>query len=241
MGGSGFLLTGNVDPSLLQPRPAPRTLVDKLLFRTRMQAPREIASARSRAVDIPVPQLATLTGVFQDWLRPRLPASHPATKDIWSYLGIGVSSIYLRGDASDGAPLEWYLQFSFSGCAGQAEVSAEVAVHWTHAWLDATIQDLTRTHFLPAGFTPNPWPQPQQEKARPFLATPFGHAALVEQPTPKDQHDPSWGPRLVELDQGAMESASAQTLLQISRDEEEWARKLAAGHCLCLLCAPPPA
>jgi len=55
MGGSAFLLEGQVAPARLQDRPLPRTLLDRLLFRTRHRGVTRMDWGGSIQLDIPAP------------------------------------------------------------------------------------------------------------------------------------------------------------------------------------------
>src|SRR5688500_5439911 len=135
MAASALLIYGTASEALLQPRPAPRSLLDRLLGRTPTIAPAWFEINRDRRIiDLPCVELQALGGSFRDHVASRFHPKSKATSSVLDYLGIGVTQVLVRGDASGSNPPEWYVQVTFSGCAGMAEVSAELAAHWAELW-----------------------------------------------------------------------------------------------------------
>ena len=68
------------------------------------------------------------------------------------YLSVDVFSLYLRGEEKEGLA-RYYLQLTFSGCAGLAETSAELAAHWAELWWQRE-RELIEGLCQPRGFSP---------------------------------------------------------------------------------------
>jgi hypothetical protein len=78
VGGSALLIYGNVSDDLLQPRPAPRSMMGRLLGRGRTEVPSwsQIGPTR-RMIDLPAEPLKGLASAFSDYIVNR--ASPPWT------------------------------------------------------------------------------------------------------------------------------------------------------------------
>jgi hypothetical protein len=233
MGGSAYLIHGTVAERLLAPRPLPRTWVDKLLLRTRIAAPQENGGTKQRRVSVEAPELAALIQLFHAWLAPRLRGSSPASLQMKRYLAGVPGEAFLRASAKAGEPLGWYVQLSFSGCAGMAEVSAAVASHWVHLWLLEQLSSVAQTLLVPFGFTPAEDAPASQALDERFLATAYGHASLLAEPDPGDDG----GPRLVEIDTSVLEASDEKALATMRAAEAAWAQEMKEKGCRCVLCA----
>jgi hypothetical protein len=86
--------------------------------------------------------------------------------------------MYVRGETAPDTPTRWYVQVTFTGCAGLCEVSAELATHWAEYWVDARLPELQSTMLEPYGFHPRP--DELERTPRKFLPVgPFGYALYV--------------------------------------------------------------
>src|SRR5688572_8800515 len=103
MGGSALLIYGTLSPERLTPRPLPRTLVDRLLGRTREVAPRVTSMGRRELTELPAAELAPLIVRYREYLARTLPSPNEATRAVLDYLNLrNIPSLYLRGDRAAG-------------------------------------------------------------------------------------------------------------------------------------------
>jgi hypothetical protein len=135
MGGAAFVLECQVARALYDARPLPRTLVDKLLFRTRRAGVRRMAFGDAAHLEFVLPPaLTSLPAMAHAWMRAHLPASDASARVILDeYLSASVGDVYLRGEERDGVT-RTSVELIFSGCAGLAETSAAVVAHWCERW-----------------------------------------------------------------------------------------------------------
>lgn len=135
MGGDAFLIPVTPSPEL---QPAQPGFVGRLLGRR--PNPDELPTAPFRKA---------LWTDFRAWLREEAEPPWPATRAQCEYLDTIGWTLYVR--RYDGG---WFLQITWSGCAGVAEASAALATHWTRLWWEA------RAPSVP-GLTPDPhrWPE----------------------------------------------------------------------------------
>jgi hypothetical protein len=129
MGGSATMIHGNIDPRRLE---HPRGYFARLFGR----GVTEIPMGNDRAlIDLPCRDLKDVADGFPAWLRDTLADAWVSSKAILDYLDTAAPNIHLRGDR-EGATTSWYVQVGFSGCAGLAQTSADVASHWAQKWFD---------------------------------------------------------------------------------------------------------
>jgi hypothetical protein len=135
MGGSAFVLECQVARELYEERPLPRTLIDKLLFRTRRAGVRRMSFGDATHLEFVLPQaLAALPSMARAWMRAHIPSDDASARVILDeYLSVPVADVYLRGQERDGTT-RTSVELIFSGCAGLAETSAAVVVHWCERW-----------------------------------------------------------------------------------------------------------
>ena len=143
MGGYAYLIPGSVDPRLWQNAPlstlAPpsRSLWSRLTGAARSggssNLPRVTALPNGdRLFELNAdPLLDRLIPDFLNWLRARLVPPSRASAVALEYLQEIKPTLYVRGEQhpADSRPA-FYVQMTFSGCAGMAETSARVASHW---------------------------------------------------------------------------------------------------------------
>jgi hypothetical protein len=227
MGGFGYRLEGRVDEGALRPRPVPRTVVDKLLGRTRTRQPSELSFAGARLVEVPGIELAHLKTELQAWLLEALPEPWLATDVVVNdYLGLDVERFVLRGGAKIGMPLVFGIDFTFAGCAGRADVSAAVASHWLKRWLDAELDRIEELHLAPIGFHATRPLRDDDTKGFVPLAR-GGYGAIVDDD----------GARHVECD-GALFEHETNVDEALAALSDALLPTLPSGTCLCQLCAP---
>jgi hypothetical protein len=244
MGGCAFLIWGQVDDKLLAPVEVKRTLLDRLLRRPAVRGPNimELPNG-SRLIDLPAAGLAGMKKDFRSFLNERVPQPWPSTKVILDYLDLDIFEIYLRGEQDQHGPAKWYVQCSFSGCAGTAEVSAELGAHWAEIWYRERRDSIGELHLQPSGFIPNesqtkPW------ASRTFL--PVGNLGYAlysgQEQAASELFQPEY---LFELDDamgnmtGMSEGDGVQDPLFVLKSlEERFATLMADSACRCQLCMP---
>jgi hypothetical protein len=157
MGGAGIQIPGELDKRRLQPIEKPRTIVDRILFRTRIDKPREIEyPGGGKAFEVPCDELIAMEYHFKRFLKSKLSKPWPASKHILSYLDMGVCNISVRGSQEAGeADVTWNVDVVFSGCAGMADTAAELACHWVSKWFGFEFTQITREILIPFGFVPD--------------------------------------------------------------------------------------
>jgi hypothetical protein len=236
MGGSALLIHGSPSPDLLTPRPAPRSLVDRLLGRHPVSGPTETPLGRGRVLlEIPSGPLRSLSDDFRRYVDHAFDDPWPSTMCVRDYLAMDVMTVYLRGERGDHGAPDWYVQLTFSACAGMADTSAEVAAHWAEIWYRQAGSELASKYFLPFGFTPG-----RVETLGPAKRfVPLGGLgyALFRTAADADATDPD--SHHFELDWAGLESLSEE---DVNRHQAELDAALgdvrAAGVCLCQFCAP---
>lgn len=234
MGGSALLIYGNVAEARLGPRPVPRTLLDRLLGRERTETPawRALGSNR-RMIDVPASALEPLVAAFRQHTRERFPAPWAATRWVLDYLDGGVISLHVRGDADNGQPAAWYVQLTFSGCAGMTQVSSELAVHWAAEWYRREQADLHARFLTPFGFEPTGRLEPEGGA----IFVPVGAAGYA-------WLGPTAADAAAQFDENVdVDAAFLDALTQTERDSAlsrlgDEIRRLRPDRCLCQLCAP---
>lgn len=235
MGGSALVIHGTPSADLLTPRAAARSLADRLLGRHPVSGLRETAIGGRALLEIPSGPLRPLADDFRTYVDRAFTDPWPSTMCVRDYLAMDVVTTYLRGERSGNEAPGWYVQLTFSACAGMADTSAEVAAHWAEIWFRRDRDALVSKHFLPFGFAPERVDTTGPAK----LFVPLGRLgyALVHGEEAADSAD-SEG-RNFELDSSVLETLSG---VDLTREWQELDQALtdvrAAGVCLCQFCAP---
>lgn len=239
MGGSALLIYGAVSDDLLQPRPVPRSLVGRLLGRERVERPTWSQIGRDRRmVDLPTDALGGIAATFRDYVAGRLDPPWTSTLAVLEYLRLGIVDLHVRGDASGSHPPEWYVQLSFSGCAGMAEVSSELAAHWAERWYRAEQADLVSRFLRPYGFEPNGRMEPDRS---PAVFVPLGAAGYARYDSTREaaDDDESDESRYFDIDAAALETLSERERARALRKlDEDVPPLLPTDSCCCQWCAP---
>jgi hypothetical protein len=239
MGGSAFLIYGSVDDQLLQPRPAERSKLDRLLGRHPMVAPQWKSFGRTRKmITLPSGGLEVLGREFRDHIVARFATPWASTKAMIDYLGLDVTTVYLRGDQYDGEAVQWYVQLTFSGCAGIAQVASELCTHWAEKWYLAERDRINAQMLRPHGFAPNG----NTEGGDPTFV-PIGRGGYATYTaTPNEQDEiPAEGylSRYFDVDEWALEQLDDSARRAAMRTLDNAVRPLIpAGRCCCQWCAP---
>jgi len=228
MGGAAAIIKGKAQARLLEPKPAKRSLLDRLLGRTRLVGPSEVAIGDGRTmIDLPAEEFRALATDFVDFLHRSIQEPWDRTHLFFDYLTIGTLSVYVRGErASASSDTDWFLQFSFSGCAGMAETSAELGRHWVERWFQKEGDRIQAAFLDGAGF--------HRESGDghyaglvfvPFEGLGYGRRA---------EGDP-----IFEFDYSQVEPLEAAGKAEKLTEIEHRFGKLGAdGRCLCQLCSP---
>ncbi len=240
MGGTAFIIWGDLDARRLEPVPAKKSFIDRITGRQRFLQPEVVLDWPDRhVIDIPAQELNELTRDFQRYLADRIPRPQDPDKFFCRYLKDGVMSLYVRGERSSSqAEAEWYVQLTFSGCAGTAEVSAELARHWAKIWYSENQDRLIGEYFAPFGFMPR---EEQEDKFPPTKFIPVGRLgyAMYVGHSPVEA-DPGWqGPRLFEMDAAIMDALEIRgEISPLGFLDELLGPIMADNRCRCRLCMP---
>lgn len=218
------------------PRAAARSVADRLLGRHPVSGPTETSIGRDRVLlEIPSDTLLPLANDFRAYVDRAFDNPWPSTMCVRDYLAMNVVTTYLRGERGGHEVPSWYVQLTFSACAGMADTSAEVAAHWAEIWYRQAVHELASKYFLPFGFTPERVDTTGPAK----LFVPLGRLGYAlfhsdEEAGPADSES-----RNFELDWSVLETLSG---VDLTRDWQELDEALsdvrAAGVCLCQFCAP---
>ena len=159
-----------------------------------------------------------------------MPEPWNATKAFVEYVDIGVATL-LRGETDpDELPL-WYVQLSFSGCAGMADVSSELAYHWADIWLRNELNQINETILRREGFTATGKFEPIDAPVRfvPIGTTDFSTYAAAT----------LWNRQFeFEIDGGITESLDDDGERLVAAIAQEFGELMADGKCRCQLRAP---
>jgi hypothetical protein len=231
VGGTGLLIHGSVSSERLAPRPVPRTLLDRLLGRTRHTQPKVVGTGRNQLTQVDAAELTPLVARYRAYLARRLPEPHDGTREVLQYLEIdGIPSLYVRGAREPGSEIRWYVQLGFSGCAGMAEVSAAVACHWAAAWIREELPSVQREILAPFGFEPDP-AQGFEDLNRFLPVAALGYLRYV---LPAER---AAGDELFEVDHAVVEGED-DAEARIAERSGSYERVMADGRCRCQLCDP---
>jgi hypothetical protein len=239
MGGSALLIYGRISEDLLQPRAVPRSIVDRMLGRVRTKAPAWSPIGRDRRlIDLPTNGLRKLVSAFRDRVAAQFDPPWSSTRSVLDYLRLDVIYLHVRGDASSGDPPDWYIQLTFSGAAGMAEVSAQLASHWAERWYRAESDDLLASYLEPYGFEPDGRIEPDSSTD---IFVPLGAAgyALFNAAPRAPDDEAYFESRYFEIDVSAIETLSeAERARVLQTLDEELPRLFPPDTCCCQWCAP---
>ena len=184
-----------------------------------------------RFFDVPPGNLKdALVTDLRAWLHSRMPKPSAGTAVVLDYLTQIEPSVYVRGLQKRGhTEPEFYVQVSFSGCAGQAETSARAAAHWTSFWYASEQARIAYTHFAPFGFTPGTLARGEEEDMQFLPAGQYGYLECA--PGPRDPDQPAF-----DVDVSVVEAYEDDPVIQ--RLDEAFGRYLSDPRCRCQVCEP---
>ena len=239
MGGSALMIYGTISERVLEPRPAPRSFMDRLFGRPQSAPQWRSLGANRQLITVPVDGLDTLGSEFRDHVVARFEQPWAATKAIIDYLGIDVTTVYLRGDREGDQQPEWYVQLTFSGCAGMADTAAELCAHWAERWVREDRDRITTEILRPIGFEPNGRTVPTGDT---MVFVPIGEAGYaIYRPEPDDIEDEldDDTSRYFEVDASAYDHLDQAEVVDAMRRLDEHVRPLIpSGGCCCQWCSP---
>lgn len=247
MGGNGYFIYGTLTPERARAAPLPRTLLDRVLGRTRVGPPEDYGSGR---LELPGAALAPLREDFLRFLRARLSPPWEASRTALAGLDVVLRPVRVLGERKGPGPVEWSVELSFSGAAGEGQVTADLGAHWAARWFAEAREDVTRRHLLPFGFTPDV-AEPLKAVARFVPLGGYGYGRVWESEelarferaaaaasSEEDEDDPVPEARTVSMD-GGMREAVEDIEGFFEELDAQVAPLIAQGRCLCQLCAPP--
>lgn len=233
MGGSAVLIYGSItEPERFE---AGKGIKGKLsAFLGRGPKITDLGSGH-QFIELPAGNLSGLASEFKQYLKNKIEKPWTGTSLLLdSYLDGSSTSVYVRGERTAHSEDKWYVQLTFSGCAGLTEVSAELACHWAEIWYDECRDWIAEKYFAPYGFLPHP----KQERS--FAGHKFlplgniGYAMFVDKF--------KWTPPLehyFEIDGAYGEFEEfGDTLDLLDALDGDFNLVMADGSCKCQLCSP---
>ena len=240
MGGYAYVISGHLTADRLaeaeQPVQPPPTPIWRRLFGSPTAAVkgRRVVELHNgdRLIEIPpAPLDVALVGDLRTWVDGRIPHPSRGTSVVLEYLSGVPPTVYVRGLQRDGAQEpEYYVQVTFSGCAGQAETSARVVSHWAAAWYAAEHDRLASEHLTPFGFLPALDANGEDE---PMVFLPAGDLGYLEYIAPDVRDE---GQTAFEIDQAVVEAYEGSPLL--TRLDDVFKGYMRDARCRCQLCDP---
>ncbi|MDH5637395.1 MAG: hypothetical protein OEZ04_02780 [Nitrospinota bacterium] len=158
MGGAAYLIDVTPDHERLVRPSLERELNKKPSFFGRLFGARNAGFAGF--VDLPAEELgADILSDFYGWAKAEVKSPSTATTAfLKDYLEPIRADVYLRGERQDPSRLEgfskWYIQVTFSGCAGLGEVSSMLASHWVEIWYRRNFDRINIEILKPRHLTP---------------------------------------------------------------------------------------
>ena len=169
---------------------------------------------------------------FRGFIRREIPEPHESTRLLLDYVSMCDASF--RGESAGGASeLNWYFQFSFKGCAGEAEVAAQLGWHWMHLWMQREYDSIARDFLNPEGFSPTESRSVQDGSMITFLPLKdYGHAACRFDDIPEGEA-PNFELEAFIYECGGESEDGLNRLMQ-----QHFGALMADRHCRCQLCMP---
>ena len=145
---------GELEDKRLKPVIVLPSLLDRFFGRKKVKEVKVNEWQGRKDFEVPVDELQCLSGQCIEFLNIQMPEPWPATRYLIDYFNFA-TSVYMRGEQGKGdqSP-KWYLQMGFSGCAGMAQISADLGFHWVDIWYKNNRRQIDREILLPYGFLP---------------------------------------------------------------------------------------
>ena len=152
-------------------------------------------------------------------------------------MGLDIVDLHVRGDATGSNPPDWYVQLSFSGCAGMAQVSSELAAHWAERWYRAEQADLVSRYLQPYGFEPSGRIEPGRSLD---VFVPLGSAGYARYDATRGPEDGEFSEsRYFDIDASALETlGESERSRALRKLDEDVPPLLSTDSCCCQWCAP---
>ena len=155
MGGYSHIIEGVIREEALKPKTSDKGFWGRLFGGAKRDRIHRNSFGDSVLIDVPCRGLSKrVHDHFISYLRQKLPQPNEATASIFDYLDIAKTDVYIRGEEKSGS-CSWSTQVSFSGCAGMADVSAEVCSHWAAIWTEEHLEDFVKPLLSEYGFEVN--------------------------------------------------------------------------------------
>lgn len=239
MGGTAFEIPVEVDPEVFKKATLPRRSFWGALLGLRVAPP---TGGPCDDMEIRIPELRqSIRQTLKSFIDQAIPDPWPATRSfLKTYSDFLKPAFTIHGSRDDsGKPRRWAVNLRFSGCAGVAEVSALLAVHWAEIWYQ---RDRSRIEgaLHEAGLTPSGMPESWWNEPRRALFLPAGCLGYAEC-TPADENEGSESGNQsfhFELDEAAAEAYAEKALAVVQVFEEQFAGVVGDGRCRCQLCMP---
>jgi hypothetical protein len=240
MGGHAYVIQGQLTSERVAVAEHPVQPPPPSLWRRLFGSPVASVEARrvvelpngDRLIEVPpAPLNVSLVDDLRTWLEGRMPHPSGATSVVLEYLSGVPPTVYVRGLQPTGADEpDYYVQVTFSGCAGQAETSARVVSHWAAAWYAAEHERIASEHFAPFGFVPAPDAEGEDER---MVFLPAGDLGYLEFTPPEARYE---GQNAFEIDQAIVEAYEGSPLL--TRLDDMFKGYMRDAVCRCQLCDP---
>ena len=238
MGGYAYIIPGDLAPALVPdperlPEPRPASFWRRLFGGSSSAETPYVTRWPNGELffDIPPGELKSLVADFRAWVHTRVPRPSKGSAVLLQYLTDIEPTIYVRGLQRVGEQRPgFYVQVSFSGCAGQAETSARAAYHWAALWYAAERGRIESEYFAPFGFTAAPSSQGEVEVMT-FL--PAGDLGYLEYNTEVPREP---GESAFDLDASLAEAHDGDPVLD--RLDETFTPYMSPPRCRCQICEP---
>lgn len=231
MGGSAFLIYGDIDSKLLEKRETKPTFIQRIFGIKKYVSPKETPLGNNLTIiDINQPCFDKLIDMFQEFLNRFISQPHSATGQFIEYLKIKTMSIFFRGEKTLDKT-EWYVQFNFSGCAGMGEISAELGSHWVDKWLKIEKYSLL-DFFNQNGFhiSDN---QPENDDSAFIPFEKYGYAKIQNSVITDEEYE---GSQYFEFDQSVLEGLDNSDFRKMKNLDQQYKNYYDLKKCCCQIC-----
>ena len=270
MGGYAHLIPVEPDEGLLEESRNPRRSWLSRLFgkptrpseRARLHSPASALGGQmvfmeqrndGGFVELPVSKKLrrSLMGDFLSFAKNEIPEQWVATQEFCKTYLLGIKpKLYLRGqqDKAD-EPFYYYVQLSFSDCAGMAGPSSALAAHWAKIWYQKRRELIEGDYLRPHQLTPVENLKLDCEQEHTFIpAGEYGYACYYSDQQLAKLYEPEERPCHFDVDacwreglysQSNDDSDGAMPMMDVEQFlEKGYAGLMSDGQCRCQLCMP---